>query len=364
MKAFALYRLPRQKQVVFVGQREGRPSVVTSLAELNSPSGFVVAPFNVTPDQPVVLIRPDVIQTFDEVSSIEKTLLELESVSFIHQTEHSNFLDVTHVSSERQTYSDDFARFHAAVSEGEYRKLVLARCCLKKRVNPLSSPLELFEKACSLYPRLFVVLVYTPISGLWLVASPEILLEGDDVQWRTIALAGTMKLSPEEMLTDDLGQMSWSVKNIEEQHYVATYIMDCLRQFSDDIHEEGPRTVRAANLVHLRSDFLFTLYNNARVGDLLHALHPTPAVCGLPKEAARRFILENEYTSRHYYSGFVGPLKLGGLATHLYVSLRCMQICPDYYDLYAGGGILKESTEEQEWLETEAKMETMLQLID
>ena len=50
-------------------------------------------------------------------------------------------------------------------------------------------------------------------------------------------------------------------------------------------------------------------------------------------------------------------------STHLYVSLRCMNIESDRYRLYAGGGLLKDSTEEQEWLETEAKLETMRRCI-
>ena len=49
--------------------------------------------------------------------------------------------------------------------------------------------------------------------------------------------------------------------------------------------------------------------------------------------------------------------------THLYVSLRCMQITDSQYRLYAGGGLLKDSVEEQEWMETEAKMETMRRVI-
>lgn len=156
--------------------------------------------------------------------------------------------------------------------------------------------------------------------------------------------------------------MTWSTKNIQEQRYVATYLMNCLERVADDIHEEGPRTVRAANLVHLRSDFTFTLYNNARVGDVLQLLHPTPAVCGLPKQEAYDFILDNEHTPRLYYSGFMGPLNLQS-QTHLYVSLRCMQITDSQYRLYAGGGLLKDSVEEQEWMETEAKMETMRRVL-
>jgi isochorismate synthase len=57
----------------------------------------------------------------------------------------------------------------------------------------------------------------------------------------------------------------------------------------------------------------------------------------------------------------MGPLQLP--ATHLYVSLRCMQLLADGYWLYAGGGLLPDSTEEQEWQETEAKMETMRSLL-
>jgi len=102
----------------------------------------------------------------------------------------------------------------------------------------------------------------------------------------------------------------------------------------------------------------------------LQALHPTPAVCGLPKDDAFRFILDNEHTPRQYYSGFMGPLNLPPsthvlppTSTHLYVSLRCMQITSTHYRMYAGGGLLKDSIEEQEWQETEAKLETMRHLL-
>ena len=143
---------------------------------------------------------------------------------------------------------------------------------------------------------------------------------------------------------------------------MATYIAECLEQFTADFREEGPRTVRAANLVHLRSDFHFTLDSNERIGNLLATLHPTPAVCGLPKRQTYQFITRNEHTPRRYYSGFMGMLQPTG-DTHLYVSLRCMEIGPSAYRLYAGGGLLKDSVEEQEWQETEAKLETMRRCI-
>jgi isochorismate synthase len=95
---------------------------------------------------------------------------------------------------------------------------------------------------------------------------------------------------------------------------------------------------------------------------LLNLLHPTPAVAGLPKEEARRFILENEGYPRRYYSGFAGWLDTAG-RSDLYVNLRCMHIRPHRLTLYSGGGLLPSSVMETEWRETEDKLQTMLSVI-
>jgi len=198
---------------------------------------------------------------------------------------------------------------------------------------------------------MFIALVYTPQSGLWLTSTPEILLAGQGSEWQTIALAGTMPWA------DDV---VWSDKNRQEQRYVASYIAQVLQPFTNHIEEQGPYTARAGHLAHLRSDFRFAM-SDRLVGPLVEALHPTPAVCGLPKEAAFRFILSHEHHDRSYYSGFMGPLDLDS-HTHLFVTLRCMQLFDDGYRLYAGGGLLSDSEEELEWQETETKLDTMRNL--
>ena len=232
---------------------------------------------------------------------------------------------------------------------------------LHGRGHAAVTPEKLFFRACHLYPRMFVALVSTPQSGVWLTATPEILLDGEPSHMRTIALAGTMRLEGDQ-LNGEGENVSWSTKNIEEQRIVATYVAECLEHFADSFNEEGPRTVRAANLVHLRSDFTFTLPDSRHLGDLIGSLHPTPAVCGLPKRDAFQFIIRNENHPRRYYSGFMGWLDPQG-DTHLYVSLRCMNIDGANCHLYAGGGLLRDSVMEQEWLETEAKLETMRRLL-
>ena len=391
MGGFAVYRLPYAKQATLVRQTEGEPLELSSCQALNGQQGFVIAPFEITPAQPIILIRPDETECLDlsrseecfsrnvecfsrnvecgmwnenssatdsETDSAHDSNLIPPSTFHIPQNPRQNIPPSTfHLP---QYYSIDFANYHAQLENDAFRKIVLARCADEKMPEGVE-PMELFYRACALYPRLFIALVDTPKSGCWLTATPEILLEGLGSDWRTIALAGTMKLEGDQ-LNGEGESLTWSTKNIQEQRIVATYITECLEQFTSDFREDGPRTVRAANLVHLRSDFTFRLSDHAHIGNLLQAFHPTPAVCGLPKREAFQFIVRNEHTPRRYYSGFMGPL--GTDETHLYVSLRCMNIDHDTCHLYAGGGLLKDSILEQEWQETEAKLETIRKLLD
>ena len=362
--SYAIFRLPFAHKATLIQQVGEEPAELHSCEELNGKSGFVVAPFQVTHRQPILLIRPDEVTVVDVERECSNSILPAGSSS-------STVCPTTPPQSPTTHYSTDFANYHTQLQGGRFRKIVLARCADEHTAEPLD-PTALFYRACQLYPRMFISLVQTPRSGCWLTATPEILLEQNGDQWRTIALAGTMKLANEQ-LNGEGETMTWSTKNIQEQRIVATYITECLEQFTNDIREEGPRTVRAANLVHLRSDFTFSLSDTHHLGNLLNALHPTPAVCGLPKRETFDFIVNNEHTPRRYYSGFMGPLRLQdalaaektetACSTHLYVSLRCMNIEGNHYHLYAGGGLLRESAEEQEWLETEAKMETMKRLL-
>ena len=342
MTAFALYRLPHEDHATLIRQTEGEPAEYHSCVELNGRRGFVMAPFQISEKQPILLIRPDSVETVLVDSGFRESRGQVPD---------------SHIS---QEYAIDFANFHSQLVSGTFRKIVLARCADEETPEAIP-PLQLFHRACVLYPRMFIALVSTAQSGCWLTATPEILLEGTADAWRTIALAGTMKLEGDQLCGEG-ESLRWSTKNIQEQRIVATYITECLEQFTGDFHEEGPRTVRAANLVHLRSDFTFSLPDSQHLGDLLHTLHPTPAVCGLPKRTAFEFITHNEHTPRRYYSGFMGMLDPAA-ETHLYVSLRCMNIEGRQYHLYAGGGLLKDSVEEQEWAETEAKLETMRRCI-
>lgn len=343
MDAFAIYRLPHASQCTLVGQYSV-PEALPELKLLDGKRGFVIAPFTPCGESPIIVLRPDVVRQC-ACSEVEK----LQDLPY-HLWEGN----LPYIPASRDAYQDDFGRFHRAFSAIGVQKLVLARCADVWHGDKIDS-VRLFTLACEKYPEAFVTLFSAPQCGSWLIATPELLLAQDGDRWRTMALAGTMPAS------EDVPP--WSEKNVQEQAYVAQYIKDRLDRYSDEVTSSGPYTTRAGQLAHLRTDFTFMLRHDVAVGELLDALHPTPAVCGMPKEEAHRFILDNESCDRSYYSGFSGPLNMDG-GTAMFVTLRCMCITRDRYRLYAGGGILPQSEEAMEWQETSAKMHSMLSLID
>ena len=343
MTAFAYYRFPHEQRATYVAQHEGTPEILSSVAQLNGREGFVIAPFQPSDECPVVLIHPDErrVILLNGGKNSEGGLDENEGIGG-----NGN-------SDEKEGYVRDFGCFHEQLQRGEFRKIVLARRSVQ--TTRLSAE-ALFAKACRMYPRLFVALVCSEASGMWLMATPEVLLQGSAGEYHTMSLAGTQKTEAPEAL-------EWPQKDQEEQQYVTDYIEACIRTFSADCCLYGPYTMKAAHLCHLRTDIHFRLPSDDVLGDVLEALYPTPAVCGIPKEPARRFILRHEHEPRRYYSGFVGMLSPRS-DTHLFVSLRCMRLLPDgICELYAGGGLLKESELEKEWRETEVKMQTMMELV-
>ncbi|WP_224997518.1 chorismate-binding protein [Cesiribacter sp. SM1] len=250
----------------------------------------------------------------------------------------------------------------AAIKRGEFQKNVCARTKLVDL--PEAFRLEKFFKALSSgYPNAFVSVVAAPQIGTWVGATPEILISVDKQQrFKTVALAGTQPKQPGMSPVDAV----WRQKEIEEQALVSRYIINCLKKIRvREFDEIGPRTIAAANLLHLRTDYIIDLrevnYPNLPTV-MLQLLHPTSAVCGLPKEPAAAFLEEHERLDRRFFAGFLGPVNLQG-ETHLFVNLRCMQLLEEKALLYAGAGITADSVPEREWQETEHKCFTLLEVL-
>lgn len=240
-------------------------------------------------------------------------------------------------------------------------KVVVSR--LTERPLPDNfDPTDAFAELCVRYPQAFVSLVAIPGVGTWIGATPEVLLTVDSDSLTTMALAGTQR-RPEDR---PLAAVTWGAKEKVEQEMVSAYIRAFFQQAGvAQVVEVGPHTVAAGNVVHLQTLFRVDAAGEARftlANRVLQELHPTSAVCGMPKQKALAFILANEGYERSFYSGFLGPVHVAG-ESHLYVNLRCMRLGQSQATLFVGAGITANSDPAAEWRETELKAATMLSVL-
>lgn len=254
----------------------------------------------------------------------------------------------------RAAYEARVSRAVSAIREGQAQKIVLSRI-EPRALAPNHDLRALAEALAEARPHAFVTLVSAPMAGTWLTATPEVLLRTDDSGAYTVALAGTQWPEP----GTDIAALEWPEKIVEEQGIVAEDIRAAFaRAGIGDVRETPARTVEAANLCHLRSDFEAPAATPAQLAELLRILHPTSAVCGMPRPAARDFILAEEGQSRGFYTGYIGPSCIAG-ETRLQVNLRAARLTPTHAFLHVGGGIVAASDPALEYEETVEKTRTV-----
>jgi isochorismate synthase len=212
------------------------------------------------------------------------------------------------------------------------------------------------------YPTAFKYCFFHPEIGMWAGASPEQFLKINQETLQTVALAGTQALT-------DSTEIVWQEKEIEEQQLVTDFITQSLANKVSELTVSSPYSIQAGNLWHIKTDITARIGSDSNLEEIIKALHPTSAVCGLPKAAAKDFILQNEPYDRSYYSGFLGELNID-LATFrteqsdLFVNLRCMKINDKQVELFIGCGITKDSVPEAEFIETVNKSMTMRKVLN
>ncbi len=240
------------------------------------------------------------------------------------------------------------------IKKGVVKKIVLSR---KISVKTFEEGVPIFLRALEAYPDAFCYLWYHPKVGMWVGATPERLLQIRGNRMKTTSLAGTLAVEPDK-------NPDWSQKELEEQKMVTDYLLDQLKNEVSEVKVSETKSVRAGQLWHLKTDIHANLPLGANLRQVVSKIHPTPAVCGLPTQEAKKFILGHEGYDRTYYTGFLGELNLSETgAADLYVNLRCMQIEHNEVFIYVGGGITKDSNPEKEWMETENKSKTMRSLL-
>jgi isochorismate synthase len=254
----------------------------------------------------------------------------------------------------RQNYLDWVLMAKSAIRDGRLEKVVLSRIHLEERMTSDYNELpELYLKLLALYPSALVYIMRHHQYGLWMGATPEVLVAVEDGVLQTMALAGTRRISAGE------ATQPWTEKEYHEHRLVALYLTGILNDYG--VPEIGAmQTIQAGPVYHLMTPL--TVRTGVDVREIALQLHPTPAVCGWSSDQARRFILETESFSRELFTGYLGAIRSNGNA-NLFVNLRCMKITPSVYRLFAGAGITAGSNPEDEWDETSLKIDTLLRAI-
>ena len=252
-----------------------------------------------------------------------------------------------------EIYKNAFNQGKEFLASKSCQKLVLSR---RNDYSIKSTEGEIFKECLDKYQKkAFTYLIKHNVMGIWLGASPEILATFKDKSFKTMSLAGTMPTG------DGLSEFVWSLKNKKEQELVTSYIEKTFKDFNIRYVKGPTHTVMAGPVVHLKTELSAKIDNKATALKLSQALNPTPAVCGLPKDEVKAFLLNNEGYDREYYSGITGYINQDSFA--LFVNLRCMKIMQQCASIYVGGGILNESTLDDEFNETCHKLKTMRTLI-
>ncbi|MGS4347451.1 isochorismate synthase [Myroides odoratus] len=340
-KPFVLYKKPSQSKVKGLFQQDSTLHLVSNFKE----KGFVLAPFY----EGIRFYIP-----FDAAVQLEEDLEEGQgqlawggsdlALNYEAQPAKANFEDLV-------------TRCVAAIKQGRFGKVVPSR----KEVVPLQVEElpPLFAKLIATYPDAFCYVIYHPEVGLWMGATPETLIALEGQTLRTMALAGTQVNHGKE-------EVNWGEKEKEEQQYVTDFIVDKLKPLSDAIQVSAPFTKRAAKVMHICTNIEAQL-SQAEVQTVVDALHPTPAVCGMPKSIARDFLIREEGYSRKYYAGYLGELNdttpQNQTSSQLFVNLRCMEIEKDQVNLYIGCGVTADSDPTSEFVETVNKSTTMKKIL-
>jgi menaquinone-specific isochorismate synthase len=236
------------------------------------------------------------------------------------------------------------------------RKVVLAREAVVTADRDFDVA-GLVARLRSAYPGCYVF----SVDG-FVGASPELLVSRHGDVVRSHPMAGTAPRGGDPAADGRLAaRLLASTKNREEHQITIDMVHDTLLPWSSYLdYEAEPSVVAVANVQHLATLVEGRLSEPApSVTQLVAALHPTPAVCGDPRQEALTFIAANERLDRRRYTGTVGWVDARGNGSWA-VSIRCAEIDGPVARVCAGNGIVADSDPETELAETRLKLQALL----
>lgn len=258
---------------------------------------------------------------------------------------------------DEQTWRDAVVRALQVIDDGVMKKVVLSRHVTHDFSEAVDSAALLRQLSDSNTGRYRFGLKNEGTS--FVGASPECLFDKRGTVLRVEALAGTYDMGSDESaeaLIRATEHLFGSGKDLEEHALVVCGITDALAPLCKKVTAaDWPEVREARGLAHLSSQITAELLPGVSAFDLIGALHPTPAVGGLPVSKALDFIRETEKAPRGLFAAPIGWIAADGDAC-LAVAIRSALIRGRQAEVYAGAGIVTGSDPAAEWNETGAKL--------
>lgn len=277
---------------------------------------------------------------------IEKDLSEFENLKISSQILPED--ETQFVAETQEEYLQKLEEVIEIIKENNLPKLVLSRRKIFDDFNEIDLK-ESFNNLCKNYPNAFKYL-FSDGETSWMGAFSEVLgkFNKSTHEFETMSIAGTIPVSEE-----------WTEKEIEEQKPVSSYIRNNLAKFVtlSEVEESETYDHISGNIKHLKTDFKIKI-NPEDLDSIIQELHPTPAVCGIPKDFCREVIEKVEKFPRELYAGYI-KIETEDYIQY-FVNLRCARLFKNSVHLFVGGGITAQSNPEKEWNETELKSEAVL----
>jgi salicylate biosynthesis isochorismate synthase/menaquinone-specific isochorismate synthase len=252
---------------------------------------------------------------------------------------------------ERERWDNLVARALANIASGALDKVVVARALDVE--SDADFDCDAIVRALEeRYPTCRTFLLRGDGGAAFVGSTPETLCLIDGAEVYTEALAGSAR-------PGEIAALLGNRKELREHRWVVDHLIAALGPLCDSLTRRPEPGVRQlANVAHLHTPVAARLAAGRSTADVAAALHPTPAVGGVPSEAALSFLAEHEQLDRGLYAGILGWV--GNGRAELAVALRSALVRGRRARLFVGAGIVEGSAAAAEWAETELKARALL----
>ncbi|MFQ5538659.1 MAG: isochorismate synthase MenF, partial [Gemmatimonadota bacterium] len=272
-------------------------------------------------------------------------------------------MDAREAATNREAWEGAVEECLDAIRGGLVSKVVLARHLdieTEGRVDPARVVENLWE-----INRGSHVFLFEPVPGSALVgAAPETVATLRDGVFHATAVAGSIGRgrTPREQ-AELAARLLASEKDRSEQRIALEDMVVRLETVAHQIRTDPqPHVLTLARIQHLETEIRASVPVGTGILDVLRLLHPTPAVCGLPRDAALDFLAREEPFRRGWYAGPVGWFDGDGNGIFA-PALRSAVVQGTAWRLFAGAGIVEGSVPASEWEETRLKFTPVLEAL-